>query len=77
MTLEQFSTFVELLPQIEKALEAKGEKVPRPIYGMVGISAKEEEVEKEESGGEDNGVRAPGNGSKKSNFEATSDEEED
>lgn len=33
MTLEQFSTFVELLPQIEKALIKRGDKVPRPNYG--------------------------------------------
>ena len=32
MPIEQYSALVELLPQIEKQLEAKGEAVARPSY---------------------------------------------
>jgi hypothetical protein len=71
MTLEQYSAFVEVMPQIELALTKKGERVPRPVYAGGG-AAKDQS---EESGGMEHDDE---NGDvKKSNIEATSDEEED
>lgn len=32
MNIEQFQSFVEMLPEIEKALQAKGISIPRPKY---------------------------------------------
>ncbi len=70
MPMDQFSAFVELLPQIEKELTKKGEKVPRPLYdGVKEEGGVEEEADSDEDG--ENG--AP----KKSNIEATSDEDEE
>ena len=55
LNIEQFTTFLEQLPAIEKALKAKGISVPRPKYGS--SFAKEvdedEEEEEEENGDED------------------------
>jgi hypothetical protein len=70
MPMDQYSTFVELLPLIERELVKKGEKVPRPRYNA---QLKEEDFKEGDLSdvGDDNG--AP----KKSNIEATSDEDED
>ena len=72
MPTDQFSAFVELLPQIEEALVGRGEKVVRPQYDA---QVKEEEGGVDEADlsdvGDENG------GPKKSNIEATSDEDED
>lgn len=68
MTVAQYNTIVELLPQIEASLVAKGETVSRPDYdGKITPSGDtneggEAEVEAGEAGG-------------KKNFEATSEEE--
>jgi hypothetical protein len=77
MPVDQYSAFVELLPLIEKELVKKGEKVPRPEYnvhirkeGVVGDEEEEEEKDLSDIGDE-SGVP------KKSNIEATSDEDED
>ena len=70
MPVDQFSAFVELLPQIEKELAKKGEKVPRPQYDGV---KKEEDVKQELESDDDGGNSRP----KRSNIEATSDEDED
>jgi hypothetical protein len=70
MPIDQYSAFVQVLPQIEKELIRKGEKVPRPQYnGQV----KEEDGKEEDSSdaGDDDGVP------KKSNIDVTSDEDED
>ena len=71
MPLDQYSAFIELLPQIEKELGKNGETVPRPQYeGQLSV---ERGVQKEGESDVDeaNGVQ------KKSNIEATSDEDED
>jgi hypothetical protein len=70
--MDQYSAFIELLPQIEKELIKKGQTVPRPQY--IGQVEEERDVIEEEDSsevGDDNGVP------KKSNIEATSDEDED
>ena len=70
MPLDQYSAFIELLPQIEKELGKNGGIVPRPQYE--GQPSEERDARKEEESevDEDNGVP------KKSNIEATSDEDE-
>jgi hypothetical protein len=80
MTVEQYSALVEIMPQIESALEKKGEKIPRPSYADAGTAAGEDEAEQQgdvdEAKGDEESVAANGK-RKKSNFEATSDEDED
>lgn len=72
MPIDQYSAFVKLLPLIENELVKKGEKVPRPEYnGQVlneGVVREEEDLS---DAGDESGVP------KKSNIEATSDEDED
>jgi len=71
MTLEQYSAFVEVMPQIELALTEKGEHVSRPVYAGGGAVKDEGEEGDGMEGGDENGD------AKKLNIEATSDEEED
>ncbi|KAL8750860.1 MAG: hypothetical protein Q9199_006805 [Rusavskia elegans] len=73
LPLAQYSTFVTLLPSIEAALVAKGESVARPDYSTAQPSGKSPNVEDEEAGEEEDGN---GDGAKKKNFEATSEEDE-
>jgi hypothetical protein len=70
MPIDQFSAFVELLPQIEKELVRKGEAVPRPHYDRPVKEDGEGKGESLPDVDDDNG------GPKKSNIEATSDEDE-
>ena len=66
MTLEQYSDFVQLLPQIQAALKKDGATVPRPDYeGDAFTNDAEEEADEDEPGP-----------SKKANIDATSDEDE-
>lgn len=67
MTLEQYSTFIQLLPQIETTLKKGGASVPRPDYEANGtlINDTGEDANDEEDGP-----------SKKANIDATSDEDE-
>jgi len=65
MPADQFAALVSLLPEIDKALAAKGVELPRPLYdatssggGFEGAKAEDEEKPK------------------KANYEATDDEEE-
>jgi hypothetical protein len=70
MPLDQYSAFIELLPQIEKELGKNGETVPRPQYeGQLSI---ERGTQKEDESDVDEGNSMQ----KKSNIEATSDEDE-
>ncbi len=34
MTVEQYSALVDIMPQLEKALQEKGEHIPRPKYDI-------------------------------------------
>ncbi|KAL8711668.1 MAG: hypothetical protein Q9225_007086 [Loekoesia sp. 1 TL-2023] len=67
LPLAQYSTLLTLLPEIEVALAAKGEKVPRPDY-----SGEKAAVEADAGDDGEGGAKKEG----KQNFEATSDEEE-
>jgi hypothetical protein len=70
LNIEQFTAFIDQLPEIEKVLKAKGITIPRPEYGGARVSPKaedqeendEEEVEKEE----EEEVKKPGKASKAS-----------
>lgn len=84
MPVEQYSALVELMPRIEKALEKKGEKIPRPMYGEDeedDAAVRPEEQQEEENGEVDEAekveVKAKNGKRKKSNIEATSDEDEE
>ncbi len=70
MTIEQYSALINLMPQIEAMLSAKGESVPRPNYDGTAHA---------EMGGDDDDDdddEAEDDDPKKANIEATSDEEE-
>lgn len=79
MTLEQFSTLVTILPQIETALNKKGEKVPRPEYDGRGPVRSTTEDGDENDDDEDDDASEEGSGrrKRKANIDATSDEDED
>ncbi|GLI82263.1 hypothetical protein PoHVEF18_010693 [Penicillium ochrochloron] len=66
MTLDQFSAFIKLLPDIEQAVKKQGESLPRPAYtGSV------EQVDAEDDQETNNASPS------KQNIEATSDEDSD
>jgi hypothetical protein len=49
LNIDQFTAFIEQLPEIEKALKAKGITIPRPEYGGARASPKtEDQVEENE-----------------------------
>jgi hypothetical protein len=56
LNIEQFTTFMEQLPEIEKALKAKGISIPRPKYGA--SSAKEVEDDEEDEDAAEPGKKA-------------------
>lgn len=68
MTLEQYSTLLSFLPQIEAKLKDDGVDVTRPDYG--GVAAISQEPTEPKDTSEDYV-------DKKANIEATSDEDED
>lgn len=67
MTLEQYSAFIRLLPQIEATLKKSGAIVPRPEYIGDDTLADDAEGDADED---------EGGFIKKSNIDATSDEDE-
>jgi len=79
LPMNQYSALIELLPYIEKELTETGETVPRPQYdGFVGEEdAGDEEEEDIKDEAEPDGDNDSDSAPKKSNIEATSDEEED
>lgn len=70
MTVEQFSSLITVLPEIETALKEKGVEVPRPVYEGIGGAAEGDGGVGEEL--EDGGEGEEG----KKNFEETSEEGE-
>ena len=72
MPMDQYSALIELLPHIEKELVKKGEKVPRPRYDGH-VKEEKDMVEEDEDSEVDEGNGLP----KKSNIDATSDEDEE
>ncbi|KAK4497991.1 hypothetical protein PRZ48_010647 [Zasmidium cellare] len=88
LNLDQFNAFVELLPQLENVLTAKGIKVPRPKYDQASskkAAAEEEEEEDREDSEDDEDDEKPASKSTgrldkfkhKANHEATSDEDDE
>lgn len=65
LTPEQFSALVEVLPQLETALQDKGISLPRPIYTSEQASKVEPAEENEEADNET-----------KKNHEATSEDDD-
>ena len=71
LPVEQFQTFVSLLPQVLKELKAKGHSIELPsLDGAASIEGKDGDEDEDEE------VAKPQK-PKKSNIEATSDEDED
>ena len=66
MTVEQYSALINLLPQIESSLKGAGAKVPRPKYEEDTLIDDAEENSKDDEDGF----------LKRSNIDATSDEDE-
>ena len=67
MTLDQYSAFIQLLPQIESTLKKDGATVPRPKY-------EDKDSPTDAADGDPSGDE--GGFIKKSNIDATSDEDE-
>jgi len=49
LNIDQFTIFIEQLPEIEKALKSKGITIPRPEYGGARASLEAEEPTEEEN----------------------------
>lgn len=66
LTVEQYTALISLLPQIESSLNDKGQEVPRPEFGASkdGLSKTRDIVDEDHN-------------SRKTNIEATSDEDEE
>lgn len=75
--MDQYKTFIGLLPEIERVLAAKGIDVPRPQYDVKSIARSESKEEE----GRDEGAEGESSKAKKKatkpNHEATSDEDEE
>ncbi|KAL8858683.1 MAG: hypothetical protein Q9178_004771 [Gyalolechia marmorata] len=74
LPIAQYSTLLTLLPEIEAALVAKGETVPRPDYSTARPSPNPQNGNDE--GDDQDKDEADGDDGKKKNFEATSEEDE-
>jgi hypothetical protein len=75
LNIDQFTAFIEQLPEIEKALKAKGITIPRPEYGGARASPKtEEQVEENEEEEEEEEEEAAKKPTKA--VEASEDEED-
>lgn len=72
--MDQYKTFVSLVPEIERVLESKGIQVPRPQYDK----SKDEPMEDGDGSEEEETHPKKRNGkASKPNHEATSDEDEE
>jgi hypothetical protein len=74
LNIDQFTAFIEQLPEIEKALKAMGITIPRPQYGEARASSKTEEQAKEENEDEEEEEEAAKKPAKA--VEASEDEED-
>jgi hypothetical protein len=74
LNIDQFTAFIEQLPEIEKALKAKGITIPRPEYGEARASSKTEEQAEEENEEEEEEEEAAKKPAKA--VEASEDEED-
>ncbi|KAL8927905.1 MAG: hypothetical protein Q9172_001131 [Xanthocarpia lactea] len=76
LPIAQYSTLLTLLPEIEAALVAKGETVPRPDYSTARSSPNPQNGNDEVDDQDEGEGEADRDDGKKKNFEATSDEDE-
>lgn len=84
MTVEQYTAFLDLMPDIERVLKSKGIKVPRPPFDKQPVAAEEqaEDDESAEHAGEDEHPSSPEQKDRldkfklKKNHEATSSSDE-
>ncbi|KAL8912901.1 MAG: hypothetical protein Q9171_002195 [Xanthocarpia ochracea] len=74
LPIAQYSTLLALLPEIEAALVAKGEMVPRPDYSTARPSPNPQNGD--DKGDDEDEDEADADDGKKKNFEATSEEDE-
>ncbi|KAL9037464.1 MAG: hypothetical protein Q9214_005693 [Letrouitia sp. 1 TL-2023] len=74
LQVPQFAALISALPELEAALQAKGEEIPRPDYGSLEGEGTAKHVETSSSGKEGGEEASEEKG--KQNFEATSDEED-
>ncbi|RMJ27754.1 hypothetical protein PHISP_01398 [Aspergillus sp. HF37] len=72
MPMDQFSSFITFLPEIEAVLSESGQTISRPNYAGVSTSAPDESDGSEEDSGGDLKDTAS-----RKNIEATSDEDEE
>lgn len=71
MPMDQFSSLVTLLPEIEATLKENGETIPRPIYS--GMSNPAYESDRGQEGSSDDSKDAVS----RKNIDATSEEEDE
>jgi hypothetical protein len=82
LNIEQYCSLLDLLPQVEKVLKAKGQTVPRPQYDGASskATATADDDEEDEEDEEEAVSKTKGKLDRfkmKKNHEATSDEDED
>ncbi|KAI9810400.1 MAG: hypothetical protein M1827_006286 [Pycnora praestabilis] len=81
LPIEQFSTLVTILPELEAHLKDKGLDVARPAYeksdrSYAGVAEFDNEGDEEQTQRKDGNSRREDASPKKKNFEATSEEDE-
>lgn len=69
MPVDQFASFITILPEIEALLQESGETVPRPNYSCVSRPSHESDLDQ----GNDHADEV----ASKKNIDATSDEDEE
>lgn len=82
MTTDQYTTFLKLIPDIERVLKSKGINVPRPQYDKATTGSKEENEEEDEEEAEESEEETlkpkgePNKFKMKKNYEGTSEEDD-
>ncbi|KAL8659272.1 MAG: hypothetical protein Q9202_007207 [Teloschistes flavicans] len=77
LPIAQYSTLLTLLPEIEAALTAKGETVPRPDFTSLKAAAANDPDQQEEKDSKGTRKNRKPESTKKRNFDATSDENDE
>lgn len=73
MSIEQYSAFIEMMPQIEELLKKQGEKIPRPVYREAGPVNGDQHGKAEDDNDEEEEEAV---NERRPNVDATSDEED-
>lgn len=71
MPMDQFATFITLLPEIEAVLKENGENTPRPVYTGLSNPPYESDGDEASPSGNSKDVAS------RKNIDATSEEEEE